>query len=152
MKAYAYERNSCLPQCVTIKWDDINWSPHPTHTHTHTHHTNLGICQLEKWTHNLLSARQTPKPLDHRLLWIYHSELIQTGSLQYISRSWWSCGLGICLHAGGCGFNSHDGKFPDIFCWGICYMDVAYCCLSLIVALWVGKLFFSYSNFNYNFS
>ena len=35
---------------------------------------NQGICQRGNRTHNLLRARQMPKPLDHQLLRIYHSE------------------------------------------------------------------------------
>ena len=40
------------------------------------------------------------------------------------------------LHTEGCWF--------DFFCRGICCRGVDLCCVSLIVTLWVGKLFLSY--------
>ena len=49
------------------------------------------------------------------------------------------------LHAECRGFDSRAGPFPDFYCWDICFPGVDLCCLSLIVTLWVGKLFLSYS-------
>ena len=54
--------------------------------------------------------------------------------------------LAFALHVEGCGFDYRAGTFPDFFCRGICCGGVNLCYLSLIVTLWVGKLFLlSYS-------
>ena len=66
--------------------------------------------------------------------------------LLYICGSWWPYGLVIFLYAEGHGYDSCDDTFPDFFLLELCHAGVDLCCLSLIVTIWLGKLFFlSYS-------
>ena len=46
------------------------------------------------------------------------------------------------VHAEGRGFDSRAGTFRNFFCRSIGCAGVDLCCLSLIVTLWIGKLFF----------
>ena len=71
---------------------------------------------------------------NHLLLWIYLTSGISVGT---------GGSLMICASCfvEGRGLDSRAGTFLDFFCREICCTGVDLCCLSLIVAPWVGKLF-----------
>ena len=91
------------PRVLQLNWDNKN-RPHTANTPSE----KIGECGTR--THNLLRARQMPKPLGHRLLWIYCS--VTDVLMDKIGWSWGTL------------------QTPQV-------------CLSLIVTLWVGKLFLS---------
>ena len=66
--------------------------------------------------------------------------------LGQLSGSWWPSGLGICLAC-----RRSWVWFPNLFCQGICFLGVHLCCWSLIVTLWVWKLFFFFVVFVFVF-
>ena len=70
MKGTAFQ-----PRVLQLNLDNMNRLPHSKHPIE----KNRGICQCGNRTHDL-RARQTPKPLDHWLPWIYHGE--------NVGRSW----------------------------------------------------------------
>ena len=51
------------PKVLQLNLDNINRLPHSKYPDR----KNRGICRRGNRTHDLLLARQTPKPLDHRL-------------------------------------------------------------------------------------
>ena len=58
------------PRVLQLNLDNINRLPHSKYPDR----KNQGICWRGNWTHDLLRARQMPKPLDHQLPRIYSSE------------------------------------------------------------------------------
>ena len=83
---------------------------------------------------------------------INHSKILQSFSCLHIvlNKCFSICIVGAgslvvwasALHTKGRGFDSRDGTFLDFFfCLGICCAGVDFCCLSLTVPIWVGKIF-----------
>ena len=126
---------TCLQ--LSRKWDHASCTRTCKHTGDRLFDTKANRIYLWIW------KEQYSK---NRVLQFYPTLSISTSvTWRYICGSWWPNGWVSALHAEGCGFESHADTFPVFFCWGICCAGVDLCCLSLIVTLWVGKLFLSYT-------